>query len=155
MFSADLTIVFVLVTVLSVSCSFGGSSVQVQRPEEGEFWVPTCVESFMEWPSSYEMRHMDANSSPASSTVQIPCYIVGAKNEKEICKFEERAHVWWYGRCAESGPLIGCFSANHGHVKGDSVNNFQYDVHRYWFIINLGLKIHQHSTCRTKKSFYK
>ena len=39
-FSADLTIVFVLVTVLSVPCSFGGWSVQIQRLEEGDFWVP-------------------------------------------------------------------------------------------------------------------
>ena len=47
MFSADLTIAFVLVTVLSVSCSFGGWSVQIQRLEEGEFWVPMCTESLM------------------------------------------------------------------------------------------------------------
>ena len=30
-FSADLTIAFVLVTILSVSCSFGGWSVYIQR----------------------------------------------------------------------------------------------------------------------------
>ena len=29
-FSADLTIAFVLVTVISISCSFGGWSVQIQ-----------------------------------------------------------------------------------------------------------------------------
>ena len=44
-FFADLTIVFVLVTVLSVSCSFGGWSIQIQRLEEREFWVPTCIVS--------------------------------------------------------------------------------------------------------------
>ena len=31
----------------AVSCSFGGRSVQIQRLEEGDFWVPTCVESLM------------------------------------------------------------------------------------------------------------
>ena len=46
-FSADLTIAFVLVTVLSVPCSFGGWSEQIQRLEEGEFCVPMCVESLM------------------------------------------------------------------------------------------------------------
>ena len=44
MFSADLTIAFALVTVLSVSCSFDGWSIQIQRLE-GEFWIPICVES--------------------------------------------------------------------------------------------------------------
>ena len=57
MFSADLTIAFVLVTVLSVSCSFGGWSIQIQRLEEGEFWIPTCVEFPMGWPSSYVAPH--------------------------------------------------------------------------------------------------
>ena len=47
MFSADLTLAFVLVTVLSVPYSFGGWPVQIQRLEEGEFWVPLCVESLL------------------------------------------------------------------------------------------------------------
>ena len=38
-FSADLAITFVLVTVLSVSCSYGGLSLQIQMLEGGEFWV--------------------------------------------------------------------------------------------------------------------
>ena len=46
-FSADLTIAVVLVRILSVSCSLGGWSVQIQRLEEGEFWVPTRVESLL------------------------------------------------------------------------------------------------------------
>ena len=46
-FSADLTIAFILVTVLSIPCSFGGWFVQIKRLEEGEFWVPMCVESLM------------------------------------------------------------------------------------------------------------
>ena len=43
-FSADLTITFVLVTALLVSCSFGGWSLQ--RLEE-EVCFPTCIEFFM------------------------------------------------------------------------------------------------------------
>ena len=43
-FSAD---AFVLVTVLSVSCSIGVWSVQIQRLEEGEFWVHMCIESLI------------------------------------------------------------------------------------------------------------
>ena len=70
-FSADLTIAFVLVTVLSVPCSFGSWSIQIQRHEGGEFWVPMCGE--------YVPRYL---LSAASSAVKIPCYIVDVKGRK-------------------------------------------------------------------------
>ena len=71
-FFADLTIAFVLVTVLSVPCSFGGWSVQIQRLEGREFWVLVCIE--------YVPRYL---LSPASSAVKILCYIVGIKERKK------------------------------------------------------------------------
>ena len=72
-FSADLTIAFVLVTVLSVPCSFGGWSVQIRRFKKGEFWVPVCVE--------YVPRDL---LSLASSAIKIPCYIVGVRGRKGV-----------------------------------------------------------------------
>ena len=71
-FSADLTIAFALVIVLSVPCSFGSWSIQIQRLEEGEFWVPMCIK--------YVPRYL---LLPASSADKILCYIVGVKRRKK------------------------------------------------------------------------
>ena len=73
MFSVDLATAFVLVTVLSVQFSFGGWSEQIQRLEEGEFWVPMCVE--------YVPYYL---LSPASLAVKIPCYIVDVIGPKRM-----------------------------------------------------------------------
>ena len=72
-FSTDLTISFVLVTVLSVL-------VAGPYRFKGDFWVPMCIESLMGWLSWYVPRYL---LSPAVSAVKIPCYIVGIKGKKK------------------------------------------------------------------------
>ena len=108
MFSADLTIAFVLVTVLTVPCSFGGWSVQIQMLE-GEFWIPICV--------VYVPCYL---LSPASSAVKIHWH------QRE--KWDVSLNVRICGGMAD--VLIVAhdwlFSANHGAHKCDYVNNFIY-----------------------------
>ena len=123
--SADLTIAFVLVTVLSVSCSFGGWSVQIQRLE-GEFWVPAYVESLMGWPSSNIVCHMLL--LPTSSAVKIPRYIVGVKREKKSISLKNACMC-----CGTVDVLIAAqdwllFQPITWYVKSESVNNFQYYI---------------------------
>ena len=109
-FSADLTIAFTLVTVLSVPCSFGGWSVQIQRLEEGEFSVPMSVEYYLA--TCCRLFRQQSRFRVTSL----------APKEEKGCKFEERVHMSWYDRCT---VVIGCFLANHGARKSDPVNNFE------------------------------
>ena len=113
MFSPDLTIAFVFVTILSVPCSFGGWSLQIQRFEDGEFWVPMCVESRIGWLPSLHA---------------VACFV--SSQDSALHRLRHRAKrmlVWKNVRtCADCGPWSVVFQPITGHVKSDSVNNFQH-----------------------------